>query len=145
MATWGHFIAQKVESPTFWRLKKSDLLKKKKSQKKLRGPPQRDREETAQQTDSVMAGDMGAWVMPLTLPSGLQLSVSPLNRCCLPCIKEDPKGLSSKNSPTLRLVQFRSVQSLTHVQLLATSWTAAHQASLSITNSWSLLKLRSIE
>lgn len=71
MATWGHFIAQKVESPTFWRLKKSDLLKKKKSQKKLRGPPQRDREETAQQTDSVMAGDMGAWVMPLTLPSGL--------------------------------------------------------------------------
>ena len=30
-----------------------------------------------------------------------------------------------------------SVQSLTHVQLFATPWTAAHQASLSITNSWS--------
>ena len=28
-----------------------------------------------------------------------------------------------------------------HVQLFVTSWTAAHQASLSITNSWSLLKL----
>ena len=35
----------------------------------------------------------------------------------------------------------RSVQLLTCVQLFATPWTAAHQASLSITNSWSLLKL----
>ena len=41
--------------------------------------------------------------------------------------------------------QFSSVQSLSHVQLLVTPWTAAHQASLSITNSWSLLKLMSIE
>ena len=31
-----------------------------------------------------------------------------------------------------------SVQSLSHVQLFVTPWTAAHQASLSITNSWSL-------
>ena len=38
-----------------------------------------------------------------------------------------------------------SVQSLSHVQLLATPWTAAHQAPLSITNSWSLLKLMCIE
>ena len=38
-----------------------------------------------------------------------------------------------------------SVQSLKHVQLLATPWTAAHEASLSITNSQSLLKLMSIE
>ena len=42
-------------------------------------------------------------------------------------------------------VQFRSVQSLSHVQLFATPWTAARQAFLSITNSWSLLKLMSIE
>ena len=43
-------------------------------------------------------------------------------------------------------VQFTSVtQSLSHVQLLATSWTAAHQVSLSIINSQSLLKLMSIE
>ena len=42
-------------------------------------------------------------------------------------------------------VQFSSVQSLSHVRLFATSWTAAHQASLSITNSRSLLKLTSIE
>ena len=40
---------------------------------------------------------------------------------------------------------FSSVQSLSCVQLFATPWTAAHQASLSITNSWNLLKLMSIE
>ena len=37
------------------------------------------------------------------------------------------------------------VQSLSHVRLSATPWTAAHQASLSITNSRSLPKLMSIE
>ena len=41
--------------------------------------------------------------------------------------------------------QFSSVQSLSHVRLFATPWTAAHQASLSITNSRSLPKLMSIE
>ena len=41
--------------------------------------------------------------------------------------------------------QFSSVQLLSHVRLFATPWTAAHQASLSITNSWNLLKLISIE
>ena len=40
---------------------------------------------------------------------------------------------------------FSSVQSLSHVRLFATPWTAACQASLSITNSWSLPKLMSIE
>ena len=40
---------------------------------------------------------------------------------------------------------FSSVQSLSHVQLFATPWTAAHQASLSITNFQSLPKLMSIE
>ena len=38
-----------------------------------------------------------------------------------------------------------SVQSLSPVQLTATPWTAARQASLSIANSWSLLKLTSFE
>ena len=37
------------------------------------------------------------------------------------------------------------IQSLSCVWLFATLWTAAHQASLSITNSWSLLKLMSIK
>ena len=38
-----------------------------------------------------------------------------------------------------------SVQSLSHIRLFGTAWTAARQASLSITNSWSLLKLMSIQ
>ena len=40
---------------------------------------------------------------------------------------------------------FSSVQSLSCVRLFVTPWTAARQASLSITNSQSLLKLMSIE
>ena len=40
---------------------------------------------------------------------------------------------------------FSSVQSFSHVWFFVTPWTAACQASLSITNSWSLLKLMSIE
>ena len=40
---------------------------------------------------------------------------------------------------------FSSVQLLSHVQLLSTPWIAACQTSLSITNSWSLLKLMSFE
>ena len=40
--------------------------------------------------------------------------------------------------------QFSSVQSLSHVRVFVTPWTAAHHISLSITNSWSLLKLMSI-
>ena len=42
-------------------------------------------------------------------------------------------------------VQIVAVQSLSHVQLFATPWTAACQASLSFTNSQNLLKLMSIE
>ena len=41
--------------------------------------------------------------------------------------------------------QFSSVHSLSLVQLFVTLWTAACQDSLSITNSWSVLKLMSIE
>ena len=41
--------------------------------------------------------------------------------------------------------QFSSVQSLSRVWLFVTLWTVAHQVSLSITNSWSLPKLISIE
>ena len=52
-----------------------------------------------------------------------------------------PRAPSSTHS----LVQFSSTQSLSHVQLCASPWTAARQASLSITNSKSLLKLMSFE
>ena len=43
------------------------------------------------------------------------------------------------------IAHFSSVQSLSHVQLFATPWMAACQASLSITNSWSPSKPMSIE
>ena len=52
---------------------------------------------------------------------------------------QEPKNISVVS------VQFISVQLLSHVQLFATLWTAACQASLSITNSRRLLKLTSIE
>ena len=51
-------------------------------------------------------------------------------------------GLSLLEQPILH---FSSVQSLSRVRLFATPWITARQASLSITNSWSLLKLMSIE
>ena len=54
------------------------------------------------------------------------------------------RALEACPPPKTRL-SVSSVQSLSCVQLFATLWTAACQASLSITNSWSLLKLMSIE
>ena len=47
--------------------------------------------------------------------------------------------------PFLPQIHFMQVQSLSCVRLFVTPWTAAHQASLSITNSRSFLKLMSIE
>ena len=47
-------------------------------------------------------------------------------------------------NPMAWISKFSSIQSLNHVQLFATPWMAACQASLSITSSWSLLKLMSI-
>ena len=45
----------------------------------------------------------------------------------------------------VRSIQFHSVQLLSHVRLFAIPWTSACQASLSITDSWSLLKFMSIK
>ena len=56
----------------------------------------------------------------------------------------NPHQLSS-NIINYKFLQFSSVQSFSHVQIFATPWTTALQASLSITNSWSFLKLMSIE
>ena len=51
-------------------------------------------------------------------------------------------GFLLVNQPSInRALQFSSVQSLSCVQLFVTPWTAACQASLSITNSQSLLRL----
>ena len=58
-------------------------------------------------------------------------------------------GVSSLDSDEIKTMSlstlFSSVQSLSHVQLFVTPWTAAHQASLSITNSQSPPKPTSIE
>ena len=51
----------------------------------------------------------------------------------------------SSTSGTVKPGQFSSVQSLSHVQLFVTPWITAHQASLSITNSQSSLRLTSIK
>ena len=53
--------------------------------------------------------------------------------------------LKTYHQLNIRTVQFSSVQSFSRVRLFAMPWTAAGQVSLSITNSWSLLTLMSIE
>ena len=87
-----------------------------------------------------------AWRIPGTEePSGLP-SMGLQSRTRL-------KLLSSSSRQSLRKTEYynilnpslSSVQSLSRVWLFATPWTAAHQASLSITNFRSLLKLMSIE
>ena len=61
------------------------------------------------------------------------------------CIHQNSPLLVSPFSLPLASVQFSSVQSLSGVRLFATPWIATHQASLSITNSRSSLKLTFIE
>ena len=63
----------------------------------------------------------------------------------VPYWKHDGSCICAMLSATAIFVMCQSVQSLSHVQLFATPWTATLQAPLSITNSWSLLKLLSIE
>ena len=60
-------------------------------------------------------------------------------------MKENNKQKKQKYILDSLMYMFRSVESLSHVRLFATPWIAAHQASLSITNSRSSLKLMSIE
>ena len=62
--------------------------------------------------------------------------------CSMP---DFPVFTISWSLPKLTFIQFSSVQSLSCVWLFVTLWFTACQASLSITNSWSLLKLMSIE
>ena len=65
-----------------------------------------------------------------------------LQSCLTLC---DPIDGSPPGSPIPRMLQFSSVQSLSYVWLFATPWITARQASLSITNSRSSLRLTSIE
>ena len=84
-------------------------------------------------------------------------------RCCRLMLQVDSQGSLEANFSVLQgntiffslmsvteqglsnVIKDQSVQLFSHGQLFATPWTAALQASLSITNSWSLLKLMSIE
>ena len=71
-------------------------------------------------------------------------------KAILPDSQGSPPALVRVNHCTSLLclwrdLQFSSVQSHSHFRLFATSWAAARQASLSITNSQSLLKLMSID
>ena len=61
------------------------------------------------------------------------------------CFCAPTSGTAQRSSPNSHTGQISSVQSLSRVGLFGTLWTAARQASLSITNSRSLLKLMSIE
>ena len=79
---------------------------------------------------SFLLASGGGWLVAVS-----SQSLSPWSQSLLPCVCLH----------TAFLQRHSSVQSLSHVQLFVTPWTAAHQASLSITNSWSLLKLMSIE
>ena len=57
----------------------------------------------------------------------------------------DGCGYRPKELTRSKHIQFSSVQSLSHVRLVAIPWTAARQASLFVTHFWRLLKLMSIE
>ena len=72
------------------------------------------------------------------------------------CVGSSPRGICQYGRPrasecrnltqlSSQHLQFSSAQSLSRVQLFVTPWTAARQASPSITSSQSLLKLMSIE
>ena len=54
-------------------------------------------------------------------------------------------SVPSSSAPLFSFLEITSVQLLSRIQLFVTQWTAACQASLTITNSQSLLKLMSIE
>ena len=54
-------------------------------------------------------------------------------------------GRNTSRDRNSAIPQFSSVHSLSRVRLFATPWITARQASLSITNSWSLLRFMSIE
>ena len=76
------------------------------------------------------------------LPNPGIWSTAPSSWRCY-CPQQNTNSFTSVSEITVTFED--SVQLLSCVQLFVTPWTAARQASLSITNSWSLLKLMSIE
>ena len=73
------------------------------------------------------------------------LSAARESPCAATKTQCDQKQINYFKTDILKKHQFSSVQLLSRVWLFVTPWTAACQGSLSITNSWSLLKLMSIE
>ena len=67
---------------------------------------------------------------------------TPLFENCIPAFEFQERELLVNSSTGF---QFSSVQSLSHIWLFVTPWTAARQASLSINNCWNLPKPTSIE
>ena len=88
------------------------------------------RASAVQRRPGCRVGPGQAALIPLLLPLALKPWAHSPRASCF-----NSKSISSS---------FHSVQPLSHVQLFATPWTAARQATLSITNSQSLLKLMSI-
>ena len=81
-------------------------------------------------------------------PSTISSSIVPFSSCLqsFPASWYFPVNFISLSYRKLYLLnEVSSVQSLSRVWLFVTPWTEAHQVSLSITNSWSLLKLMSIK
>ena len=81
---------------------------------------------------------------PIQLPTWLSVSCYSLSIIHYPTV-DHPCYLATTILSHYLSVRFSSVQLLSHVQLFAAPWTAAHQASLFITNSQGWLKLMSIE
>ena len=96
----------------------------------------------------------GMWIWSLVREPGSHLVQGPLSlcasttepKCSRARVLQLEKTLHTATKSPLTTTkmqpnQFSSVQLLSRVRIPATPWTAAHQASLSITNSWSLPKI----
>ena len=96
-------------------------------------------------TSLELEGSLAPRAISLFYRNGVNLG---MGRGGLHCHDEASTHLSRKPDQSYLArwaMEFSSVQSLSCVQLFVTPWTAAHQASLSFTNPWSLLKLMSIK
>ena len=83
--------------------------------------------------------------LPCPPPGDLpDLGIKPISPVS-PALQGDSLPLSHWESPSRKFISTCCVQLLSRVWLFATPWTAAHQASLSITISQSLFRLMSIE
>ena len=101
--------------------------------RRQRSPDQRQRARvSASALVSARQGEDGMWPQQVTLQEE-----NPELQTCPLLLRETP-SLSSKAVPSI------VVQLVSHVWHFLTPWTAAHQASLFFTISWSLLKLRSM-